>query len=78
MQGSGYLVYLDDRLIYSKIEKEHLDTISNKFECLQKAGLKIKLSKCSFFQDQIHYLGHLVSATSILPLMDKIEALMKL
>ena len=30
------------------------------------------------FKEQIHYLGHLVSGTSILPLADKIEALMKL
>ena len=52
--------------------------ISKVFECLQKAGLKIKLSKCSFFKEQIHYLGHLVSGTSILPLVDIIEALMKL
>ena len=43
-----------------------------------KHWLKIKLSKCSFFKEQIHYLGHLVSGTSILPLANKIEALMKL
>ena len=30
------------------------------------------------FEEQIHYLGHLVSGTSILPLADKIEVLMKL
>ena len=52
--------------------------ISNAFECLQKASLKIKLSKCSFFKEQIHYLGHLVSRNSFLPLKDKIEVLMKL
>ena len=52
--------------------------INKAFEHLQKASLKIKLSKCSFFKEQIHYLGHLVSGTSILPLADKIEALIKL
>ena len=31
-----------------------------------------------FSKKKIHYLGHLVSGTSILPLTDKIEALMKL
>ena len=77
-QGLGYLTYLDDLLIYSKTEKEHLDMISNVFECLHKASLKIKCSKCSFFKEQINYLGHLVSGNSILPFMDKIEALMKL
>ena len=48
------------------------------FKCLLNARLKIKLSKCSFFKEQIHYLGHLVSGMSILPLADKIEVLMKL
>ena len=45
---------------------------------LLKARLKITLRKCSFFKDQIHYLGYLVSGASILLLADKIEALMKL
>ena len=49
--GSGYLMYLDDILIYSRMEEEHLDMISKAFECLQKAGLKIQLSKCSFSKD---------------------------
>ena len=43
-----------------------------------KLAFKIKLSKCSFFKEQIHYLGHLVNSTSILPLTDKIEAVKKL
>ena len=60
------------------MEEEHLDMISKEFECLQKAGLKVKLRKCSFFKEQIHCLGYLVSGTSIIPLADKIEALMKL
>ena len=64
-QGLGNLACLDDILIYSKREKEHLEMYNNAFEHLSKAGLKIKLSKCSFFKDQIHYLGHLVSGTSI-------------
>ena len=48
------------------------------FKYLLKVGLKIKLSICSFFKEQIHYLGHLVSGTSILPLANKFEALLKL
>ena len=77
-QGSAYLAYLDDILIYSKTEKEHLLMIEKAFRCLLNAGLKIKLNKCLFFKEQIHYLGHLVSGTSILPLAYKTEALMKL
>ena len=75
-QGSGYLVYLDNILFYSKTEKELLQMLCKAFEHLLKAGLKIKLSKSSFFKGQIHYLRHIVSGMSILP-PAKIKAIMK-
>ena len=51
--------------------------LNKAFKDLFKVGLKIKFSKCSFFKEQTHYLGHLVSETPILSLADKIYALMK-
>ena len=35
-QGSGYFAYLDDILIYSKMEKEHLAMLNNAFEHLSQ------------------------------------------
>ena len=80
MQGQGwrFMAYLDDIMIYSRTEQEHLEMSHNSFKCLLQAMLKMKFSRSSFFKEQIHYLGHLVSGTSILPLADKIEAGMKL
>ena len=52
--------------------------LNKAYECFPKVELKIKLRKFSFFKEQIHYLGHLVSGMSILPIADNIEALMKL
>ena len=77
-QGSAYLALLDDILIYSSTEKEHLQMFDKAFKHLLKAGLQIKLRKWSFLKEQIHYLGHVVSGTSIPPLADKIEGLIKL
>ena len=54
-QGSGYLAYLNDVLIFSKIEKEHLQMLEKAFKCILKVGRIIKLSKCSFFKQHIHY-----------------------
>ena len=34
-----------------------------------------KLSKCSFYQKQIHYLGHLISKDGIVVDLEKIEAI---
>ena len=75
-QVSGYFTYLDDILIYGKTEKEHLQMLDKAFKCSLKTRLKIKLML--ILKEQIHYLGHLVSGMSILPLANKIEALMKL
>ena len=44
-QGSGYLAYLENILIYSKTEKGNLHMIEKAFKCILKAGLKIKLNK---------------------------------
>ena len=52
--------------------------LDNASKHLLKTRLKIKMNKCSLFKKQIHYLGHLVSGTSILPFVDKTEGLMKL
>ena len=41
-EGFGYMAYIDDILIYSSIEKEHLERLDNAFKHLLKAGLKIK------------------------------------
>ena len=60
------------------MEKEHSDMINNEFNCLQKAGLKIKLSNCSFSKSKSINIGLLVSINSIQLLADKIEAPRKL
>ena len=54
--------YLDDIIIYSRSEKEHLEHLEEIFTRLKAAGLKLKLEKCCFFKKHIQYLGHLISA----------------
>ena len=67
--------YLDAIIIFSKTEEEHLEEI---FEWLRKAGLKLKLQKCSFFKKHIQYLGHLISDEGIQPLPEKLESIAKM
>ena len=51
------MAYLDDIIILSKNEEEHLKHIEIIFQKLKEAGLKLKESKCGFFKKEIHYLG---------------------
>ena len=65
------MMYLDDIIIFSDTEEEHLAHIKEIFKRLEAADLKMKRSKCDFFKKHIHYLGHLISANGIRPLKDK-------
>ena len=59
------MTYLDDIIIFSNSEEEHLAHIEEIFRRLEAADLKMKRSKCDFFKKHIHYLGHLISADGI-------------
>ena len=59
------MAYLDNIIIFSKNEAEHLKHIEIIFQKLKEAGLKLKESKCDFFKKEIHYLGHLISDKGI-------------
>ena len=69
------MTYLDDIIIFSNMEEEHLAHIKEIFKRLVAADLKMKRSKCDFFKKHIHYLGHLISADGIRPLKDKLDTI---
>jgi len=58
-------VYIDDILVFSKTMKEHLTHLRKVLEQLRKNKLYGKLSKCSFFQKEMEFLGHVISAQGI-------------
>ena len=70
--------YLDDIIIFSKTEEEHLQHLEEIFVRLRKFGLKMKHEKCSFFKKHIQYLGHLVSEKGFEPLPEKLESIRKM
>ena len=69
------ITYLDDIIIFSRTPQEHLSHIQMVFEKLKSANLSMKKSKCSFFSEEIQYLGCILSATGIRPLPAKTHAL---
>ena len=79
MGCSGFAMgYLDDIIIFSKTEEEHLKHLEEIFVRLRKFGLKMKREKCSFFKKHIQYLGHLVSERGFEPLPEKLESIRKM
>ena len=79
LKGCNFVMaYLDDIMIYSRSEKEHLEHLEEIFTRLKAAGLKLKLEKCCFFKKHIQYLGHLISADGMQPLPEKLESTAKM
>ena len=59
--GQCALVYLDDIIIYRKINKLHALHLQAVLQLIQDNQLYAKLSKCHFGLEEIKYLGHLSS-----------------
>ena len=69
------LIYLDNVIIYSKTEEEHLVRLHAVLEGFMEHGLKLKPSKCNFFRTEISYLGHKVSAAGMEPGTDGLKGI---
>jgi mannitol/fructose-specific phosphotransferase system IIA component len=63
--GKFVLVYLDDILVFSKTQEEHLEHLRKVLELLVEHKFYAKLSKCKFFQHELEYLGHLVGQDAL-------------
>jgi hypothetical protein len=70
-------VFVDDILIYSRTTEEHDEHLRLVLQCLREHKLYGKLSKCSFYQSRIHYLGHAISGEGIIVDLAKVEAIME-
>nr|XP_009769533.1 PREDICTED: uncharacterized protein LOC104220373 [Nicotiana sylvestris] len=69
------VVYLDDIVVYSKTLEEHLMHLRKVLSRLREHELYAKLSKCSFAQKQIDFLGHVIEEGWIKMDKQKIHAI---
>jgi len=70
-------VFIDDILIYSRMKEENDKYLRLVLQCLRENKLYGKLSKCSFYQSKIHYLGHIIYGEGIVVDLVKLEAIME-
>ncbi len=64
-QGSSLLLYLDDIVVFSSSISQHLERLKVVLGRLEHEGLKTKLVKCPFFQKELKYLVHVISAQGV-------------
>jgi hypothetical protein len=68
------LVFFDDILVYSQSFEQHADHLHQVLQILQRQQWKVKLSKCSFAQIPISYLGYVISSEGVSTCPKKIAA----
>lgn len=68
--------YIDDILIASSTEAEHIRHVESVFQRLSDNNLVINPDKCLFAQPGIQFLGHQITPEGYAPLESKVEAML--
>lgn len=76
LQGLDFTYgYLDDILVFSSSETQHLEHLEILFERLKKYGVLINTSKCVLGVSELTFLGYHVSPHGIRPIEEKVKAI---
>ena len=76
--GRNVQVYVDDMLVKSLRENDHLDDLSETFNTLRSYNMKLNPNKCAFGVTAGKFLGFMVSQRGIKVNPKKIQAIMEL
>ena len=72
--GRNVQVYVDDMLVKSQLENDHLDDLKETFDTFCSYNMKLNPSKCIFGVTAGKFLGFMVSQRGIKVNPDKIQA----
>ena len=76
--GRNVQVYVDDMLVKSLCENDHLDDLQETFDTVRSYNMKLNLSKCVFGVTAGKFLGFMVSQKGIKVNLEKVRALVEL
>lgn len=67
--------YIDDFLIFSSNESEHLEHLHQLFIRMKEYGMLINTAKCVFGASEVEFLGYHIDANGTKPLESKVQAI---
>ena len=73
--GKNVEVYIDVKVVKSKLVSEHLMNLTNIFEILRRHKLCLNASKCSFRMGSEKFLGYMVTHRGIEVNLDQIKVI---
>ena len=76
--GRNVEVYVDDMLVKSKEEENHLDDLRETFNTLKRYNMKLNSSKCAFGVSSGKFLGFVVSQRGIKANPEKVRAILEM
>jgi len=68
---------MDDILIYSPTEDEHVHIVTSVLRRLQENGLAVALEKCEWHTSKVKFLGYIISANGVSMAEDKVQTLLE-
>ncbi|XP_024965829.1 uncharacterized protein LOC112506032 [Cynara cardunculus var. scolymus] len=74
MLDKSVIMFIDDILVYSKSEADHVKHLCEMLETLRQERLYAKFSKCEFWLCQVQFLGHTISCDGVSIDPSKVEA----
>ena len=75
--GKFVIFYLEDILIYRKTKKEYLEHVRQVLQRLKEEKLLINLKKYSFMQEEMVYLGFIISVDGLRMDPEKVKAILE-
>ena len=75
--GRNVDVYVDNMLMKTKDEANHLDDLKETFSTLRKYNMKLNLTKCVFVVASGNFLGFMVSQQGIEVNPKKVKAIIE-
>ena len=71
-------MYVDDMLVKSKEEENHLDDLKETFDTLRQYNMKLNPAKCAFGVSFGKFLSFMVSQRGIEANLEKVKAILEM